>query len=306
MAVAHGSRDPRAAATVEALLEEVRRLRPWLPVRSAYLDHATPTLGQALHGLTDAVVLPLLLTEAYHSRVDLPAALREARAREPRLSVRHGTTLGPHPLLTAALERRLEEAGVPAGDPDTAVVLVSAGSSDARANEVIARLARAWRRPAAAPSFAARSFAARPGTTPCAAGSPETGWEPAQSRAAGSGAAWSEVVPSHAGRFGGGSVWAATGAGCGWWAVEAAYASAAAPTPAEAVARLKKAGAPRVAVAPYLLAPGYFADKVRRTTLEAGADVVADVLGPAPELARVLLERYESALRSPAGDLRTA
>ncbi|MDA0646910.1 sirohydrochlorin chelatase [Nonomuraea ferruginea] len=346
MAVAHGSRDPRAAATVEALLDEVRRLRPWLPVRSAYLDHATPTLGQALHGLTDAVVLPLLLTEAYHSRVDLPAALREARAREPRLRVRYGTTLGPHPLLTAALERRLEEAGVPAGDPDTAVVLVSAGSSDARANEVIARLARAWRRPAAAPSFAARSFAARPGTTPCAAGSPETGWEPAQSRAtssgatrsrtagsgaaqsraagsgaarshaagleaaqsraAGSGAAWSEVVPSHAGRFDGGSVWAATGAGCGWWAVEAAYASAAAPTPAKAVARLKEAGAPRVAVAPYLLAPGYFADKVRRTTLEAGADVVADVLGPAPELARVLLERYESALRSPAGDLRTA
>ncbi|WP_261808412.1 sirohydrochlorin chelatase [Nonomuraea sp. C10] len=326
MAVAHGSRDPRAAATVEALLEEVRRLRPWLPVRSAYLDHATPTLGQALHGLTDAVVLPLLLTEAYHSRVDLPAALREARAREPRLSVRYGTTLGPHPLLTAALERRLEEAGVPAGDPDTAVVLVSAGSSDARANEVIARLARAWRRPAAAPSFAARSFAARPGAAPCAAGSPEGVWEPAQSRAtssgatrsrtagsgaaqsraAGSGAAWAEVVPSHAGRFDGGSVWAATGAGCGWWAVEAAYASAAAPTPAEAVARLKEAGAPRVAVAPYLLAPGYFADKVRRTTLEAGADVVADVLGPAPELARVLLERYESALRSPAGDLRTA
>ncbi len=232
VAVAHGSRDPRAAATVEALLDEVRRARPGVPVRTAYLDHSTPTLAQALHGLREAVVLPLLLTEAYHSRVDLPAALNEARAREPRLRVRYGTTLGPHPLLSATLERRLAEAGVPAGDPDTAVVLVSAGSSDARANAVIARMARSW--------------------------SP------------------------------------------GWWAVTPAYASAVDPSPEQAVAHLRQAGAPRVVVAPYLLAPGYFADKVRRTTLAAGADVVADVLGPAPELAQVLLERYEAALRSPA------
>lgn len=227
VAVAHGSRDPRAAATVEALLDRVRQARPELPVRSAYLDHGPPTLAQALCGLREAVVLPLLLTEAYHSRVDLPAALAEARARDARLRVRYGTTLGPHPLLLDALERRMAEAGVVAGDSGTAVVLVSAGSSDARANAVVAELARSW------------------------------------------------------------------GERSGWWAVTPAYASAAGPTPAEAVAALRAAGAPRVAVAPYLLAPGFFADKVRRS---AGADVVADVLGPAPELVEVLLERYELAL----------
>ncbi|MEU4544448.1 sirohydrochlorin chelatase [Nonomuraea dietziae] len=236
--MAHGSRDPRAAATVEALLERVRQARPGLTVRSAYLDHGPPTLAQALHGLREAVVLPLLLTEAYHSRVDLPAALAEARARDPLLRVRYGTTLGPHPLLLPALERRLSEAGVRPGAPDTALVLVSAGSSDARANAVIADLASAW----AAPGF----------------------------------------------REGGGD---------GWWDVVPAYASAAGPTPAEAVAALRAAGAPRVAVAPYLLAPGFFADKVRRDTLAAGADVVADVLGPSPELVEVVLERYTGALR---------
>jgi sirohydrochlorin ferrochelatase len=82
--------------------------------------------------------------------------------------------------------------------------------------------------------------------------------------------------------------------------VTAAYASAAAPAPEEAVALLRAAGAPRVAVAPYLLAPGHFSDKVRRTSLAAGADVVADVLGPSAELARILLERYTAALRTPA------
>nr|WP_308250566.1 sirohydrochlorin chelatase [Nonomuraea rhizosphaerae] len=244
--MAHGSRDPRAAATVESLLDEVRLARPHLPVRTAYLDHATPSLAQALGGLESAVVLPLLLTEAYHSRVDLPAALNEARARDPRLRVRYGSTLGPHPLLPATLERRLAEAGVAPGDPDTAVVLVSAGSSDRRANEVVSGMARSWGR-----------------------------------------ASWRADL--------------AGGRARGWWAVTAAYASAASPTPEQAVAMLREAGAPRVAVAPYLLAPGYFADKVRRTTLEAGADVVADVLGPAPELAAILLERYDAAVRSPAG-----
>ncbi|MEU8245126.1 sirohydrochlorin chelatase [Nonomuraea sp. NPDC048916] len=254
VAVAHGSRDPRAAATVEALLDSVRRARPGLPVRTAYLDHATPSLAQALHGLTEAVVLPLLLTEAYHSRVDLPAALNEARARDPRLSVRHGSTLGPHPLLLPALERRLAEAGVRPADPGTAVVLVSAGSSDARANAVVARMARQW----------GRGGRLRPTGRPSGARS-------------------------------------APVRGAGWWAATAAYASAASPTPEEAVAELRRAGAPRVAVAPYLLAPGHFADKVRRDTLAAGADVVADVLGPAPELTEILLERYVTATRVRAG-----
>ncbi|WP_233508496.1 sirohydrochlorin chelatase, partial [Spongiactinospora gelatinilytica] len=146
VAVAHGSRDPRAAETVEELLDLVRRDRPGLPVRSAYLDHAPPTLGQALRGLPEAVVLPLLLTEAYHSRVDIPAALTTATARDPGLRVHRATTLGPHPLLVTALEHRLTEAGVPLGDPDTAVVLVSAGSSDPRANAVVAGIAGHWRR----------------------------------------------------------------------------------------------------------------------------------------------------------------
>ncbi|TLP63784.1 sirohydrochlorin chelatase [Microbispora triticiradicis] len=232
IAVAHGSRDPRATATVEALLDGVRRARPGLDVRAAYLDHAPPSLPRALSGLDEAVVLPLLLTAAYHSRVDIPAALREASARAPRLRAVCGPTLGPHPLLVRALERRLTEAGVGIGDPETAVVLVSAGSSDGRANATIAAVARAWARE-------------RP-----------------------------------------------------WWSVTAAYASAAAPRPREEVERLILAGAPRVVVAPYLLAPGHFADAVRRDALDAGAHAVGGVLGAAPELVTLLLERHAQAVRA--------
>jgi sirohydrochlorin ferrochelatase len=50
-----------------------------------------------------------------------------------------------------------------------------------------------------------------------------------------------------------------------------------------------------VAVATYLLSPGYFADKVAATALAAGAAAVSPVLGAAPELAEVVLQRYRAA-----------
>ena len=70
-----------------------------------------------------------------------------------------------------------------------------------------------------------------------------------------------------------------------------AYASAAAPTPADAVAGLRRRGA-RVLVSTYLLAPGFFADQIRRDCLAAGADGVSPVLGARPEIADVVLSRY--------------
>ena len=48
-------------------------------------------------------------------------------------------------------------------------------------------------------------------------------------------------------------------------------------------------------VATYLLAPGYFADKIRPGAAEAGASAVSGVLGAAPEVADVVLARYRAA-----------
>jgi len=50
-------------------------------------------------------------------------------------------------------------------------------------------------------------------------------------------------------------------------------------------------------VASYLLAPGYFADKIHDAALEAGADAISAVLGAAPEVADVILDRYTEARR---------
>jgi sirohydrochlorin ferrochelatase len=83
----------------------------------------------------------------------------------------------------------------------------------------------------------------------------------------------------------------------GWLAVRAAYASAAGPDPATAVAGLLAAGARRVLVASYLLAPGFFADRIRDTALAAGATAVSPALGASAELADVVIDRYQEAGR---------
>jgi sirohydrochlorin ferrochelatase len=254
VAVAHGSRDPRAAASTFALVEAVRLELPGADVRTAFLDHCAPSLPQALGALAEdgpagdssagsgtVVAVPLLLTAAYHSKSDIPAQLAAVAAAHPGLDVTAAGTLGPHPLLLRALERRLREAGVEVGDAaeraGTSVVLAAAGSSDPAANATVAALAAQWQA--------------------------ERGWR--------------RVVP--------------------------AYASAAGPRTDEAVRALRDAGASagagRVAVATYLLAPGYFADKVRDGARRAGADAVSGVLGAAPEVARLVVERYRSELASP-------
>ncbi|MEU6161711.1 sirohydrochlorin chelatase [Streptomyces sp. NPDC047130] len=231
LVIAHGSRDPRHAATVHALVRAVRARRPGLRVETAFLDFNVPSVGGVLEsldaeGVRDVVALPLLLTRAFHAKADIPAVLREA---PPSLRIRVADVLGPDPLLTAALERRLHEAGLdPADRPTTGVVLASAGSSDPEAIAVIADIAREWRH-------------------------------------------------------------------TGWCAVRPAFASGPLPRTEDAVRELRAAGCERVVVAPYVLAPGRLPDRIAAGAADASADVLAEVLGPAPEVARLLLARYDGA-----------
>ncbi len=82
-----------------------------------------------------------------------------------------------------------------------------------------------------------------------------------------------------------------TGAAAAPVRVTAAFGSAAQPAVSTAVAAARTAGAARVAVAPYLLAPGFFATRLR----EAGADLVAAPLGAHPAVVELILRRYAEA-----------
>ncbi|MFD1669839.1 sirohydrochlorin chelatase [Streptomyces calvus] len=75
-----------------------------------------------------------------------------------------------------------------------------------------------------------------------------------------------------------------------------AYASAAAPTVPDAVPALAARGRHRVAVASCFTAPGRFATECAA----AAPGAVSPPLGTHPALARLLLHRYDQALRTPA------
>ncbi|QYN37980.1 sirohydrochlorin chelatase [Pseudonocardia sp. DSM 110487] len=265
VAVAHGSRDPRSAATVAALVDEVRRQRPGLDVRLSFLDLSAPRLPDVLDavaadGHRSAVVVPLLLGHAFHARVDVPGAVTQAAARLPGLDITISPVLGGHRGLSTAALRRLSAALTadparrsttlmadpasrsaalmadpasrsavtgPLHDPGLGVVLAAIGSSHAPANAAVADLVAGWTR-----------------------------------------------------RF-------------GWHGGSAAFATTTAPTVSQAVADLRASGARRVAVAQWILAPGLLPDRIIRDATAAGASVTA-ALGADPDVARAILARYDA------------
>lgn len=232
--VVHGSRDPRAAAATRSLVRAVAAARPGIDVRASFLDHTLPRPGQVLDAFQRAghdrvTVVPLLLTAAFHTRVDIPTVLAEARAGGLGLGVSVSDPLGPvdgsvDGRLLAGLRRRLDELG----RAYDGVVLAAAGTRDASARATVVQAADAL------------------------------------------GAALD--VPT-----------------------AVAYASAAPPLAGEAVAALRAAGARRVAVAAYFLAPGRLYDAAARSALEAGAVGVAAPLGGAWEVANLVLARADAA-----------
>jgi sirohydrochlorin ferrochelatase len=238
VAVAHGSRDPRALSTVTALLDLVRELRPGLDVRLGHIELNEPRLPETLGSLgykSQAVLVPLMLSRGYHVKHDLP----QAAAAFPGTDIRIAAPLGPHPLLVEALCSRLAEAGWRPEDGASrraGVVLAAAGSRDPES--------------AADTRRTADLLSERLGGVP--------------------------VVP--------------------------AYASAAAPTVSVAIQALTARGRDRIAVASYFAFPGLFAT--------AGADlapwIAAAPIGAHPALARLLLQRYDSAVtqHAPATERR--
>jgi sirohydrochlorin ferrochelatase len=235
--VAHGSRDPRAARSTWALARAVGGARPDARVATAFLDFEAPGLGAALAreagaGQRAATVVPLLLTAAYHGRVDVPGEIEKAHGLG--LAIGLAPVLGPVggaradavalDLLVRALRRRLDE--VTTGPVD-GVVLAAAGT------RITAAL----------------------GTVDLVAG----------------------------------ALGAALGVPC-----VAGYASGAGQRTAAAVAALQAAGARRIAVASYFLAPGLLYDRAVDGALTAGALVAAAPLGDAPEVAELVVRRADT------------
>ena len=109
--------------------------------------------------------MPLLLTEAFHAKVDVPSAVAAAAARHPEIQIRATPILGLEAHFLEVLDLRMREAlkAARARELD-ALVLAAAGSSDPLANQSVARLARLWGSRHKLPVTAAFASTAPPAT----------------------------------------------------------------------------------------------------------------------------------------------
>jgi sirohydrochlorin ferrochelatase len=253
LAVAHGSRDPAATDAVLGLTAQVARLAPGVGVRTAFIEIAQPDLGTAL-----------------------AAAVRDA-----------GDVVIVPLLLSTGYHVRHDIAGAAASVAvTTATTQVAAPATDSPGETGLAadartgRIGRAGRVHVAAPlgpdarlvpALADRlAEAGAPAGTPivlAAAGSSD-------SRAVADTQRQAELLAGHLGV-----------------PVVAAYLSARRPTVDEAVATLSARTGGSVAVAAYLLAPGLFHDRLRRST----AAWVSTPLAGHPAVADLVLRRYGAA-----------
>lgn len=235
----HGTDDPRGRAAVRRLLEAIREIRPRLEVREAFVDVQDPNIDAAVSRIAagrPAVIVPLLLSAGYHVHVDIAGA---AAARE---NVVAAEALGPDPRLAALMADSLAAEGIGGADE---VVLVAAGSSDARALDDVHATATLLD---------------------------------------------AELRARFGGRRGGTAV---------------AYAAGGDRSVRDVVAHLRGGGR-RIAIASYLLAPGFFAS----LSAKAGADVVTppllssgDAGASTRTVANIALERFDAALPAQTGGL---
>lgn len=166
--LARGSSDPRFVASITALSEAVACLRPGLRVAPAFLEIAVPSFEETVRELVDeghdeVVVVPLLLSEAYHATEGVPFVIATAEARHPGLRIWMTKVLGLDAAVFRILDRRLREAlSANRVRELDGLVLAGAGSADPAANAAIARAARKWGKSHRVPAVAAFASQAPP------------------------------------------------------------------------------------------------------------------------------------------------
>lgn len=158
--LAHGSRHPQADQAVVEIAERIAE-STGVPAFAAFLDFHPATLATVAHrvvaaGYTEAVVVPLLFTRAFHTRHDVPAAIAEAAesidATSSASLTLHladglGTGADMEELVADFTTRYLAEIAAEPANAESAgasidkLALYSVGSSQPGANEAVAEFA---------------------------------------------------------------------------------------------------------------------------------------------------------------------
>ena len=142
IALSHGSRHPKAAGGIDKLVARTSDLTGAYG-QAAHLEFDTPSLVDAAvhlreHGFDRATLLPLLFTNGFHMRYDVPNVLAQAE-RASGVELHPAPGLGTGGDILQQLARRLNKDIAQGDNPH--VIVYAVGSSNVAANESVVRLA---------------------------------------------------------------------------------------------------------------------------------------------------------------------
>ncbi|MEJ9232720.1 sirohydrochlorin chelatase [Peribacillus butanolivorans] len=148
--VGHGS---RLASGNEEVIRFIKNMIPTMDdsllIETCFLEFATPNISQGIdncikRGATEVIVIPIILLHAGHSKLHIPAEIEDGRNKYPAVTFTYGQTIGVHHEVLTILTDRLEEVGFDTSleHPETAILLIGRGGSDADANSDIYKISR--------------------------------------------------------------------------------------------------------------------------------------------------------------------
>ena len=105
---AHGARDPQWAEPFQRIREQVRALRPGVPVVLAFLELMEPNLTDcvahlAAEGARHMTLVPLFMAQGGHLKKDLPRLIEALQADHPGVSIAVTPAIGESALLLSAI-----------------------------------------------------------------------------------------------------------------------------------------------------------------------------------------------------------
>ncbi|WP_102691868.1 sirohydrochlorin chelatase [Rummeliibacillus pycnus] len=148
--VGHGSRLAEGNEEVINFVEQIKpTLNQNLLVESCFLEFATPDIAQGIDncvakGATEIHVVPIILLQAGHSKIHIPAAIDEGKRKYPNINIVYARPLGVHEGIFEILKERLIETEfvIEEKNDDTAILLIGRGGSDVDANSDFYKISR--------------------------------------------------------------------------------------------------------------------------------------------------------------------
>ena len=100
----HGSRAEGASDVVRRIISQVRERSGYALVEAAFLQHAKPTLVNAIQRCVELqaekiVIVPFFLQLGMHVSADIPRVVDELRHGNPEIKIVLTEPVGSHPLL---------------------------------------------------------------------------------------------------------------------------------------------------------------------------------------------------------------